>query len=276
MKLILRATYIGLFIIALLGPSFGRIESETQTTTKDIIVAIDLSESMNSSDLNPSRLEKAKIELNRLIDRLPNNRLGLLVFSSEAYWLVPMTYDHNIIKEYLQHLRTSIMPNSGTNLSAALEEIYLKFKSSSIQQNNLSRVALVLTDGEDFGYVNSNIIDSVRKYTDAAIFVGVGSPEGSYININGENQKDDTGNLQVSKLDIDNLNRMAGAGDHVIELNNSTFNVDELTTVINAVGNQNIDLRKVLVLNNKYSNFLLVGLILALLDGLIKIKLFEL
>src|SRR5690606_9450920 len=93
LKMLLRTTYFGLLLVALLGPSFGAATKEIKTTGKDILVAVDLSESMNATDVQPSRLEKVKFELPKLLERFNSDRIGLLIFSSEGFVQCPLTFD---------------------------------------------------------------------------------------------------------------------------------------------------------------------------------------
>lgn len=273
LKLFLRLTYFGLFIIALLGPSFGKIESETKSTARDIILAIDLSKSMNVTDVSPSRLDRVKLELNQFIDGLSGNRFALLVFSSEAYWLVPMTYDHSLIKDYINNLRPEIMPNHGTNISSVLEKIKDKFSSSTSE--NRSNVAVLITDGEDFGFVNSSLKDSLKQYTPNIYYLGVGTESGGILRENGDVMLTTEGETAYSRLNLENLKQLASSVSQVFLLDNENKPFSQIAQRISNTGQRVVDFRKILVLNNKYSNFLLIGLILAAMDALIKIKIFE-
>ncbi|KPM49723.1 vWA domain-containing protein [Jiulongibacter sediminis] len=273
LKLFLRVTYFGLFITALLGPSFGNVETETKSTAKDIILAIDLSKSMDATDVSPSRLDMVKLGLNQFIDGLSGNRFGLLVFSSEAYWLVPLTYDHGLVKDYINNLRPGIMPDQGTNLTAALEKISQKFESN--KDEDRSKVAILITDGEDFGYVNSSLKDSLKKYQGNIFYLGVGTETGGLLTRNGEIITDESGVQALSKLNKSNLQEMAASVTQVFFLDNESKPFPEISQRISSIGQQVIDVRKILVLNNKYTNFLLIALVLAALDALVKIKQFE-
>ena len=113
-KAILRTLYFGLIVVALLGPSFGDTSREIKTVGKDIFVCIDLSQSMNAMDVQPSRLSKVKFELKNIVEAFNSDRIGLIMFSSEAYLQCPLTYDNNALNLFIQTLNTEMVPNYGT------------------------------------------------------------------------------------------------------------------------------------------------------------------
>ena len=135
-KFIIRGIYLGLCILGLLGPSFGVNEIESQATGKDIFFVFDLSRSMDAIDIEPSRLEKTKFELIKNIDLLKSDRIGLIVFSSDAYTHTPLTFDRDAIRLFIQKLNTGLFVNNGTDLNAALTLILKKFQASSRFRKN--------------------------------------------------------------------------------------------------------------------------------------------
>lgn len=122
-KAILRTIYFGLIITALLGPSFGDTSREIKTVGKDIFICIDLSQSMNATDVQPSRLEKVKFELKNIVEAFNSDRIGLIMFSSEAYMQCPLTYDNNALNLFIQTLNTDMVPNFGTDFGLSLIHI---------------------------------------------------------------------------------------------------------------------------------------------------------
>lgn len=127
-KFVLRHLYVLLLLIAILGPSFGAMKKEIKTIGKDLYIAVDLSQSMNATDVQPSRLEKAKHETQRLIARFNSDRIGLMIFSNEAYIQSPLTYDQNALQLYAHTLRTSLLPHSGTDYAPVLQLTLDKLK----------------------------------------------------------------------------------------------------------------------------------------------------
>ena len=135
-KIIFRSTYFFLMIIALLGPSFGSSKKEIKVIGKDIMIAIDLSESMNANDIQPSRLEKIKFELKKIINEFNSDRIGIIMFSNEAYIQCPLTYDKNALNLFIETLNTGLLPNSGTDFGPPLDLSLDKLLADKIQENN--------------------------------------------------------------------------------------------------------------------------------------------
>ena len=120
-KFILRAVYFSLLIVALLGPSFGESFREIKSVGKDIFLCVDLSESMNAFDIQPTRLEKVKFELKNIVEAFNSDRIGLIMFSSEAFMQCPLTYDKNALGLFIQAMNTQLVPNTGTDFAPPLK-----------------------------------------------------------------------------------------------------------------------------------------------------------
>lgn len=147
--------YLGLamLIIAASGPKIGTEVREVKRQGVDLLIALDLSASMNAEDVKPSRLEKAKYEINRLIERLNGDRVGLIVFTGEAYLQSPMTLDYSALQLFLNIAKTDQMPSSTTDFSAAMETAAEAFDTSKKdeQKSQAAKVLLIISDGENHG-----------------------------------------------------------------------------------------------------------------------------
>ncbi|MFZ9505129.1 MAG: VWA domain-containing protein, partial [Cyclobacteriaceae bacterium] len=108
-----RPLILGLLIVALLGPVFGSARREVKSIGKDILFCVDLSKSMDAFDVQPSRLEKAKFEMKRIVDAFNSDRVGLIIFSSEAFMQCPLTFDQNALHLLIETMNTSLVPNAG-------------------------------------------------------------------------------------------------------------------------------------------------------------------
>lgn len=206
------------FIIALAGPKIGIEVREVQRRGVNMMVALDLSRSMNAEDVNPSRLGKAKFELNRLINRLQGDRVGLLVFTDEAFIQVPFTTDYSALRVLMDIANTDQMPSSGTNFRAAMERALESFQSIE-QRDNAANVLLFIADGEnhgpDYTPIMQNLIDmGVRIYT-----VGIGTPQGAPIPIYNRNgqltgyHRDANGNTVTTRLGSETMRNIARAAN---------------------------------------------------------------
>ncbi len=114
-KLGLRTIYFALFIIAILGPSFGGSKKEIKSVGKDIMLCVDLSKSMDAFDIQPTRLEKVKFEMKRIVSAFNSDRIGVIIFSSEAFMQCPLTYDQNALNLFIETMNMSLVPGGGTD-----------------------------------------------------------------------------------------------------------------------------------------------------------------
>ncbi|MGC4023632.1 MAG: VWA domain-containing protein [Cyclobacteriaceae bacterium] len=114
-KLLVRTSFFILLIIAFLGPSFGDTQREVKSIGKDIMICVDLSKSMDAFDVQPTRLEKVKFEMKRIVDAFNSDRVGVIIFSSEAFMQCPLTYDQNALNLFIETMNSSLVPSSGTD-----------------------------------------------------------------------------------------------------------------------------------------------------------------
>jgi Ca-activated chloride channel homolog len=273
-KFFLRTTYFALMIVALLGPFFGEPERDIIAEGKDIMVLVDVSKSMDATDVQPSRLEKVKFELQRLIASLQENRFGLIVFSSSAFLQVPLTFDLGAFELFTQSLNTSQVGSTGTDICSALE-----LSLEKLLQNravNTSKIILLLTDGEDFGKCERKTLASIRQFDLKLMIVGIGTTLGGRIKQNQGWLKDDDGQIVTTRLNSNYLRELAKATNgKYFEINNQTNAIVEVVEAINSVENRLIDSRKVAVVSNKYRYFLMVALVLIALDILVTVSSFQ-
>ena len=274
-KFILRSTYLSLMIIALLGPSFGENKEEIDLVGKDIMILVDLSESMNANDVKPSRLEKVKFEMKKVIDEFSSDRIGIIMFSGEAFVQCPMTYDKNALNLFTETLNTGLVPNTGTDFGPPLELSLSKLKNENAESNELSsKIILLISDGEDFG---DNTKESLEKIADSNIklfTVGIGSEKGSKILLtNGDYKRDIEGKEVITKLDPISLKETAKeTGGKYFEITNTNNQIDELIYEINNIKGEVIESKIIDVTENKYFYFLLTALILMTIDFTINLK----
>lgn len=266
-KFLLRFTYIGLLITAILGPSIGTENRVSKTTGRDLYLAVDLSNSMNANDVQPTRLERTKFELLGLINRLNESRIGLIAFSSEAFTLAPLTYDTNALKLFIQQLSTKMMVNGGTSLASVLNEVVQKYRSSQ-DADRYEQTVLIITDGEDFDPLPDSTIRAIKKNFINVFFLGVGTTQGSKIPLeNGGVLKDKSGDEVISKLNLTTIQSvLTKTNGKYFRLNQEHNDIDALVTTILELKSSRIDERKFKAENNRYYYFLWVALILIIFD----------
>jgi len=275
-KLFLRSVALVLLIISLLGPSFGEAEREISAKGKDILMLVDLSKSMDAADVNPSRLEKVKFEMNHFIQNQRANRVGIIVFSNEAFVQAPLTYDVAALELFIHSLQTDLLPTSGTNICTAAELAFNKLMNGT-DPTSRSKMVIVFTDGENRGDCSRSLYNNLRRFGIGTYVVGVGTKNGISIRSNGKPLQDNSGKIVITKLDEAFLQSFAAnaKGDYY-ELSNSKNEVGRMITDINNAEGTLIDSRTVTVASNKYYYFLGAALILILLDVLITIGTFRL
>lgn len=268
-KLILRSIYFFLMIIALLGPSFGDNKKEVNIVGKDIMILVDLSESMNADDIKPTRLEKVKFEMKKIIDQFSSDRIGIIMFSSEAYVQCPLTYDKNALNLFIETLNTSLVPNSGTDFGPPLELSLSKLENESSNNKEInSKVIILISDGEDFGEDTESSLEQIKSSSIKLFSVGIGSTKGSKILLrNGKFKKDNEGNDVVTKLNSNSLKETASyTGGKYFEISNEMNQTDNLISEIINIKGDYIESKNVDMTENKYFYFLFLALILMLID----------
>lgn len=272
-KLFLRTAYFVLFLIAFAGPSIGNSFKEVKEEGKDIFIAVDLSQSMNATDIGPSRLQRIKFELKNLIKSFPSDRIGLIIFSSEAFMQCPLTFDQAVIQLYIDGLNTGLVPNAGTDLTAPLRMALDRFLKDESQEIKAKSVILI-SDGENFGDDLEGIISDLADNNIKVFSLGIGTQNGSQIpRGNGVVIDPATGTPAISKLESQSLRLAASetSGDY-FEISDESQQIGELISTIDRLEGGVANTRMVEASSNKYFYFLLAALSLALLDMILPIK----
>lgn len=278
LKLILRTSYFVLLIVALLGPSFGDASREIKTVGKDIFFCIDLSQSMNAFDVQPTRLEKVKFELKNIVEAFNSDRIGLIMFSSEAFMQCPLTYDNNALNLFIQTLNTGLVPNYGTDFGPPLVMALDKLTADdSVITQSKSKVVILISDGEDFGEKTDEVADDLESEGIKLFTLGVGTDVGSQILTRNGFKKDRQGQEVVTKLNSRSLEDLADKTDgEYFEINESRNDVERLITAINRIEGEVRDAKQVDATQNRYYYFLGLALLLMIFDVLVSVKLIKL
>lgn len=273
-KLLLRFTYFTLFIIALLGPSFGETTKEIKSVGKDIFICIDLSESMNAFDIQPTRLERVKFELKNIMEAFNSDRKGLIMFSNESFMQCPLTYDNNALNLFIQTLNTSLVPNTGTDFGPPLEMALEKLEAEEgTATRQKSKIIVLISDGEDFGDDTEEIAQEIKESGIKLFTLGVGTERGSKIKMRRGFKRDNKGNEVITQLNTQSLRKLAADTDgKYFEINDSQNDVERLINTINLIEGELRDSKQMDTKANKYFYFLAAALVLLLLDVLFTVK----
>jgi len=273
-KILLRTLALALIIVALLGPSFGETTKEVKSEGKDIYVAVDLSQSMNAFDVQPTRLEKVKFELKKIVESFSSDRIGLIIFSSEAFVQCPLTYDQSALSLFISTLNTSLVPNAGTDFGAPLNMALDKMDDieTSVTQQK-AKIILMISDGEDFGEETQETAEKVVKSGVQLFALGVGTEVGSKIRRANGFKRDRQGQDVVTKLNSKSLRKLAvDTGGKYFEINDGQNDVSRLIRAINEVEGEVRDARMIDASANKFYYFLIGALILMVIDALTRRK----
>lgn len=198
------------FVIGLSRPQIGAKLKEHKSQGAEIMIALDVSNSMLAKDYSPNRLERAKLAISRITDKLSGDRIGLIIFAGSSFVQLPITTDYVSAKMFLNSISTESIPVQGTAIGEAIETAASSFSSES----DNSRAIIVISDGENH---EDDAIAAAKKAAENGIKVyaiGVGSTEGEPIPMkDGGLMKDKDGKIVVTKLDEQGLKDIANAGD---------------------------------------------------------------
>lgn len=273
-KLAVRSIYFTLFIVALLGPSFGESKREVKSVGKDIFLLVDLSQSMNAHDVQPTRLEKVKYELKNIVEAFNSDRIGIIIFSSEAFMQAPLTFDQNALNLFIETLNSSLVPHGGTNFAPPLRMALEKLnEEESPVTRQKSKIIILISDGEDFGEESLKVAQEIDEQGIKLFTLGVGTESGSRIRVNGVFKKDNEGNDVITKLDSKGLRKFATeTGGQYFEISDTRNDVSRLINTINNIEGELRDTRQIDVSANRYYYFLGLALILLVIDFLTNLK----
>lgn len=223
LRLVLFSIGFFFFVIGLSRPQIGAKLKEHETKGAEIMIVLDVSNSMLAEDYSPNRLERAKLAISRLVDKLRDDRIGLIVFAGNSFVQLPITTDYVSAKMFLNSISTESVPVQGTAIGDAINTAMRSFSA----QSEKSRAIIVITDGEN------HEDDPVAAAAQAAemgvrVFtIGVGSPEGKPIPMDGELLTDKNGDIVVTRLDETVLQDVARAGNGVyVRAGNSEFGLN--------------------------------------------------
>lgn len=209
LKFWLMMAALALIIVMLARPQMGTKISQEKRSGIEVIISLDISNSMRAEDVVPSRLDKSKMLIENMVDNFTNDKVGLVVFAGDAFIQLPITSDYVSAKMFLQNVDPSLIATQGTDLAGAID---LSSKSFT-QQDKVGRAILIITDGEDH---EGGAIEAAKKACKNGIRVfvlGVGSPKGSPVpDGNGGYMKDNTGQEVMSALNEDMCKQIAEAG----------------------------------------------------------------
>lgn len=221
LKFWLMIATLALLIVMLARPQMGTKISQEKRKGIEVIISLDISNSMRAEDVVPSRLDKSKMLVENMVDNFTNDKVGLVVFAGDAFIQLPITSDYVSAKMFLQNTDPSLIATQGTDLAGAIE---LSSKSFT-QQDKVGRAILIITDGEDHEGGAIEAAEKARKNGIRVFVLGVGSTKGSPVpDGNGGYMKDNSGQEVISALNEEMCKQVAQAGGGAyIHVDNTSF-----------------------------------------------------
>lgn len=231
----------------------------------DVMIAIDVSKSMLAQDIKPNRLERAKQALSKLIDKLSNDRVGIVVFAGRAYLQMPLTGDHGAAKMYLSSASTEIVPTQGTVIADALRMCNSSFNTKEKKY----KAVILISDGEDHDEGALKIAGEMADEGIVINTVGIGSPQGSTIidELTNQEKLDANGNTVVTKLNEDELKKIAKKGNGIYQLFTNTDDlVTRLDKQLGSMDQRTVTEDSLVNYKNYFPYFLMLALLLLVLE----------
>jgi Ca-activated chloride channel family protein len=253
-------------VLALANPQIGSRFEKVERKGIDIMIALDVSNSMLSEDIQPNRMERAKQAVSNLIDHLTNDRIGLVVFAGKAYTQMPITTDYAAARLFLSGINPGMVSPQGTAIGDAID-----LCAKSFGESKKSKAIIIISDGENHqddavsAAKNANDKD-IRVYT-----VGVGSPDGGPIPsiVSGNNNgymKDRDGNTIVTKMNPEALQEISSAGKGVYVNGNNTNSLQTVLDHIDKLEKSSLDSKVFSEYEDRFQYFLALALLLLIFE----------
>ncbi|GAB1414923.1 VWA domain-containing protein [Paludibacter sp.] len=264
-KFIIQMFVVALLVIVISRPQFGTKKEEVKRQGIEVIVALDISNSMNAEDVAPNRLGKAKQILSQLIDNMTNDKVGLVVFAGDAFTQLPITVDYVSAKMFLNSISPKLIARQGTAIGAAIDLALNSFNPKS----NASKAIILITDGENH---EDNAVEAAKLAQNKGVVVhviGMGKPQGAPIPIEGTMsfRKDRDGNVVVSKLNEEMCNEIASAGSGVyVRADNTNTALKAISKELDKLAKTELSTTAFSSFNEQFQSFAIIALILLIID----------
>jgi Ca-activated chloride channel family protein len=257
-------------IIMLSRPQFGSRLEDVKKQGVEVIIALDVSNSMLAEDIQPDRLTRAKQAISRLVDNLDNDKIGLIVFAGDAYTQIPVTTDYISAKMFLSTISPDMVPKQGTAIGAAIS---LGIRSFSPGEGT-SKAMIIITDGENHEDDPVSVAEEASKAGIIIHTIGIGSTEGVPVPVflNGKKDylKDVDGNTVITKLDEEILKKIAvTTNGNYVRASNSNIGLDEIFNEIRKMKKQDLESTMYTEYNDQFQVFAAIALFLLLADFII-------
>lgn len=265
-RIVLFALAFACFAIGMARPGTGAKLAQHETEGAEIMICLDVSNSMLAQDYSPDRLSRAKLAISRLVDKLEGDRIGLIIFAGSSFVQLPITTDYVSAKMFLNSINTESVPIQGTAIGDA---IYTAAKGFSAQSDK-SRAIIIITDGENH---EDDAVDAARQVAETGVriyTIGVGSLRGQPIPKDGDLMKDNEGNIVVTRLDEATLQEIAAEGNGAyVHAGNEEFGLNPIIDEIRKLDDEKFSSVVFEEYNEQFMYFFGAALVLLIIEMLI-------
>ena len=261
----------GLVIIGIVNPQVGTKLEEVKRKGADLMICLDVSNSMKAEDLQPNRIEKAKQEISKLINKLEGDRIGIIVFAGEAYVQLPITTDYAAAKLFLESISTDLIPTQGTAIGTAINLALESFG----KDEGKNKAIVIITDGENHEDDAISAAEASAEKGIAIHTIGMGSPDGAPIPIYKNNvregfKKDKEGNSVITKLNEQSLLEIAAAGNGIyVRASNSDAGLYKVVNEINKLEKKSFESKIYSDYEDRFQWFIAPALLFLLIEFLL-------
>lgn len=270
-KFMLRSGGFCLLFIGLMGPYWGSKQERMNALAREFYILLDVSASMNAEDIRPTRLKRVKRELHQLSNKLEGDKVGLILFTENAYVQCPLTLDHQAFLNFLDMAETYQYAQTGTQFRAALATAMDRFSKADSTERNISRSIILISDGEDFGDTYASVVERLKDANIHVFTVGIGSYEGAPVPDpdpkNKGYKRNEDGTTVISRLVDDDLFSISKEfNTDYVNLTSSDQNLSDLEEQIYQLSSSPIEARTGKIENNRYQVFLFFSIILIMMS----------
>lgn len=257
---------VALLILAAARPQFGSKLREERAEGVEMMLVVDVSNSMLAEDFAPNRLERTRYAIDRLFSSLKQDRVGLVVFAGEAKVQLPITTDYRMARSFAKRLSPDLVSVQGTELGQAISLAALSFS----QEGDAGRAMILITDGEAHDAVALEAAQRAAEQGIRIFAIGIGTPEGAPIRINGEFIKDERDEMVVSRLNEQMLTDIAQAtGGAYVRASNAAFGLEEIVAEINKIERGELTSQRFDEYDEQFTWLVAIAFALLLLEALL-------
>ena len=267
-KITLFSLSIGFIALALARPQTGSKLSKVEVEGREVVLVVDVSNSMLAEDVTPSRMARTRYAIARLVERMKDDRLGIVAFAEDAEVVLPITGDYKMAKSVVKRLEPALIAAQGTDIGKALETALLSFTENT--KESRSRVMILITDGEEHNQSTEEAIERAVSQGVMVCAIGIGTPEGTALKIDGKLIEEEDGKMVVTKLGEPLLQHIAEAtGGIYVRSRNESFGLEEIIERLDQIEETQLTQISFEEYDEQYQWFLGAALLLLLIDALV-------